>query len=148
MTIYGCAAGSRTARVLQRFDSTQSASLAHVAINAGHVAYVASIADVVCGKYAPPEQSCSSSEIDAFDLSSGRRRLQVYGDAQALVLTDDGWVAWLSAPDKAGGRELWARDSAGERRLDAGAIDPSSLAAGATKVFWTNAGAPASATLS
>ena len=89
--------------------------------------------------------------VVVYDMVTGHRTFsEALGDAPAahaasLVLKPDGPVAWTAHP-LSGDWEVSRDDSSGTAVVDSGpGIDPSSLAAGGSWLYWTNAGSPRSA---
>lgn len=112
------------------------------------------------GALAPPMTSCGEA-LSATSLRSGRRlhrvsvrAAQCNGHILALLLREDGALAWIAANDKEGCPvraemlEVHALDSSGERVLAVGEnIDSNSLALAGSALYWTQGGKPFSATL-
>lgn len=71
------------------------------------------------------------------------------GAAQTLVVKSDGSVAWTVAADREEGTyQVHAVDRTGSRTLATGGdIAPESLALAGSTIYWTQGGAPQSATL-
>ena len=61
----------------------------------------------------------------------------VGGRVRALVVTPDGWVAWIQQRP-AGVFEVWRFDSRGRQRLDRGHVNALSLCRMGSRVFWTH----------
>ncbi len=142
VTLYGCLAARGRAVRLGSFADTDAVAVRHVRLRGPFVAYALTVVDVPCSKYT--SDPCDRAAVEVYDLRSGRARVRARARADAVALTASGWVAWVTPAPRA----VDARDSAGRRRLDTGAIDPRSLAAtGRHGVAWTRDGARRSAVL-
>ncbi len=87
--------------------------------------------------------TCMGDQVALADLRKGTQR---WFPGRAFVLTNRGSLALLR--DEPDGRiAVIAIDRGGTRTLDAGAIDPGSLARGGRRVYWLNAGEPRTALL-
>jgi hypothetical protein len=103
-------------------------------------------------RYNPSFQGFPSS-VNALDTGSGQRRTTpattgspATSSVTALVLQPSGAFAWIGS---AATLEVHRYDAAGDTMIDSGAdIDPASLAAGRTRLYWTRAGTPHTATFS
>ena len=91
------------------------------------------------------------ASVRVIDMLTGHSTFSGSGgfSAGSLALKADGSVAWIaSVPGPAGSRSWDVRrhDSTGTATVDSGPqIDPGSLAAGGSWLYWTNAGSPRSA---
>ena len=88
--------------------------------------------------------------MTVIDMVTGRRTFFSEGFIEGnedLVLKPDGSVAWVTVSRfKPTTWEVSRHDSAGTATLDSGpGIDPQSLAAGGSWLYWTDAGSPRSA---
>lgn len=98
-------------------------------------------------------EDCGTSLFESVNLGNGHVKVSLPSVREggpalpsALVVTDGGWIAWVSSAS-ATGTPLLARDSKGQRTLDPGPIDAGSLRAGGAAVRWKNEGIPRSAAL-
>jgi hypothetical protein len=104
---------------------------------AGHyVAFALDDTDIVCSKYEPSSPQCETHEVASYDLKTGHARARAAGTPAALVITERGWIAWVEGS----AHSLLAFDSHGLHTLDAGPVDPRSLAARGQSVGWTSGG--------
>ena len=103
-------------------------------------------------RYNPGFQGFPSS-VNALDTSTAQRRTApattgnpAASTVTALVLQPGGSFAWIGS---AATLEVHRFDSAGDTLVDSGAdIDPGSLAAGSTQLYWLRAGVARSAPFS
>jgi hypothetical protein len=168
LMVVGCAYGHRSSSMLGLFPECGSAGGC-----AGVEQETLAGPIIAYGAFSAPEPDPGSGEgkgsflVVVRDLRSGKVLLITptgtpggtptpgrvgVGRAVAIVLKSDGAVAWIAekeAGSSGGGYEVHAADRAGIRLLAAGAgIEPSSLALGGSTLYWTQAGGPASASLS
>jgi hypothetical protein len=141
-----CRKGRRPV-VLLRTGPGDSVTISHPVFTPGYVAFATSSFSTACTKYLGDDPQCRSVGVASYNRRTGRRRASGGGVADILLATPAGWLAWLSPADATGSRTLRAADTAGERELAAGAIDPASLTVAGPVVSWAAGGVPASATL-
>jgi hypothetical protein len=91
-------------------------------------------------------EDCGTSLFESVNLGNGHVKVSLPSVREggpdlpsALVVTHDGWIAWVSGAS-ATGTPLLARDSKGQRTLDPGPIDAGSLRVDGAAVRWTDAG--------
>ncbi len=95
------------------------------------------------------------SAVAVYDMATGQRTFyeRVRGPENLppatggnLVLKPDGSVAWMSRATSTGIWSVNRHDSTGTATVDSGPqVDPHSLAAGGSWLYWTDAGSPRSA---
>ena len=87
--------------------------------------------------------------VVVFDMVTGQRTFATgftTGNIDVFVLKPDGSVAWITADRFNPTWEVSRHDSTGTAVVDSGpGIDPRSLAAGGSWLYWTVAGSPRSA---
>jgi hypothetical protein len=91
--------------------------------------------------------------VKVIDMVTGHQSFSARADtdldhANQLVLKANGSVGWIEYVPRQAGTIWYVRrhDSTGTATVDSGsAIDPKSLAAGGSWLYWTNAGSPRSA---
>lgn len=141
-TLHVCRPGGRRMR-RETFSEGVAVKVKLVSFTRRYVAYAVDLTDVACTKY-DGSSVCFRSYVNAFDLRTGRRRASAAATAQALVLASNGWIAWVPGESTA---PVLARVAGETRTLDAGPVDPSSLAVAGREVRWLRDGAPQSAEL-
>jgi hypothetical protein len=125
-----------------------SVSISHGVFTTGYVAFARSSLSTACTKYLGDDPQCHSTGVASYNRRTGRLRASGSGQADVLVVTPAGWLAWLSPADGSGARTLQAVDSHGARVLASGAIDPASVRAAGSTVSWTVGDVAGAATLS
>jgi hypothetical protein len=98
-------------------------------------------------------EDCETSLFESVNLGTGRVKVSLPSVREggpalpsALVVTHNGWIAWVSR-GAAGATPLMARGSKEQRTLDPGPIDAGSLRVSGAAVRWEDAGVAHSATL-
>jgi hypothetical protein len=144
-TVYACRPARKRRVKLFEVADTEIWSPKVMRIRSRWWAFAASTDDVACEKYAQP--NCMGSYVAAYDLKTGALRCSTRAAANALALTSNGWIAWLTAGAAGRPATLSACDSGGVRPLDQGTIDPASLTASGPLITWARDGRPQSAML-
>jgi hypothetical protein len=139
--VYACLERTGRSRRLGSFDSSQGPGINNTIIAGRFVAYQ----NLDC------ENDCAASQIRVIDLGTGKIKRSAAEGPHALrldglVLRPNGSVAWIRAFDD-GTSQVRKLDAGGEAVLDSGSIEAGSLALGSSRLYWTKAGAPMSATL-
>jgi hypothetical protein len=146
--IRGCRYSKNKAYTLSASSQTVGETVAQLRLSGRFVGYMVE----GCIKASP-----CGVEVRVVDLSTGKRTVQASAfqasgmplfEVTDLELKSNGSVAWIEKL-AAGGYEVRKSDASGRNLLlDSGPdIDPSSLAASASIVYWTKAGVPRSAKL-
>lgn len=99
-----------------------------------------------------------SARVRVVDVTSGRNKHAVTSfiprgtresppspRLPALQLKPNGSAAFILGPDADAAWAVWKLDPDGDTRLDAGNLDPHSLATNRTRIYWTRDGVPSSA---
>ncbi len=149
VTVLGCLTSRQRPVALLSFGEGESPEFDRLvgpdpAFAGPYVAFVLTVVEGACGKYTGGGPQCEQHRLGSYDLRTGRPRARASSAAEALVLTAQGWIAWIEPT----GDVLRAIDSHGARVLDPGPVDPHSLAVSGQTVRWTSAGTPHSALLS
>jgi hypothetical protein len=153
---YVCAFKQGTPRKIYRFpfgrDPALSPSGRSAKVAGRYVAFVF----YGLGSFCVSSGSPGASKVWVVDMVTGQRTFSetltggenLPGPGDDLVLKPDGSVAWVTS-DRCSGATILSvnrHDSTGTASVDAGpGIDPNSLAAGGSWLYWTNAGSPRSA---
>lgn len=139
--IYGCWHRARP-RLLEALESGDEPSFVGTAFAAHYVGYAADHLDMMCAKVMGADPRCQSSRLHAFDLRTGRQRVSVTLDARPaqFALGTRGWLAWVTAPDAQGVREVRGAAGGATRTLDRGAIDPDSIRVRGDDASWRRDG--------
>lgn len=119
-------------------DYVSSQSYELVGLRGRFVALTTESTDVSCKAACPPGYSGSSSRIEVFDSRRRREVRSIAAQAQKVVLTTRGAVAWSELEGK--GIAIRAADGAGSRVLDSGAIAADALRVELTIVSWVKDG--------
>jgi len=147
-TIVGCWRAKERRRVaLLRHGVGQALFVDRKRLAGRYVALQTTVVDAACTKYMGSSPECFTYRLASYDVRTGRHRAQGDGAPAAFALTTRGWLAWVTAPDGSGAATVFARDGAGRRQLDAGAIDPRSLSVTDDVVSWTRDGVEQTATV-
>ena len=140
--LYACDRKTRKRRKLaEAFDDgyVSSEEFHSVRLHGRYAAFVDHSYDISCKAACPPGYEADSYSIGVYASRSGKTRfIGPDSSPTALVLTVKGAIAW--AEGSGGAVKIQARDSAGTRTLDTGAIDPRSLGVELTIVSWTKDG--------
>ena len=139
--LYGCAYATGRRLLLAEAsddDYVSSQSYELVGLRGRFVALTTESTDVSCKAACPPGYSGSSSRIEVFDIRRRRQVRSIAAQAQKVVLTTRGAVAWSELEGK--GIAIRAADGAGSRVLDSGAIAADSLRVELTIVSWVKDG--------
>jgi hypothetical protein len=148
VTVLGCLTSRQRPVALLRFEEGESPGFDRLVgpdpVFAGpYVAFALTVVEGACGKYTGGGPQCEQHRLGSYDLRTGRPRARASSAAEALVVTAQGWIAWIEPA----GDALRAIDSHGGRVLDPGPVDPHSLAVSGQTVLWTSVGTPHSAQL-
>jgi hypothetical protein len=148
--LYGCLYARKKPMLLADLtNGTLLTSVTAIQIQANRVGIATVTSDELQGKY-DPTNTKSDWRVDTYDLGVRKATLDVdQGQTQigSLVLSVGGNPAWV-AIGPAGVNTVMASDANGQRTLDTGAIDPTSLAIAGATVSWVNAGVQKTADLS
>jgi hypothetical protein len=153
---YVCGFSQGMPRKIYRFpfgqDPAVSPSGPSAKVAGRYVAFVFYGLTGFCGSSGHP----GASRVWVVDMLTGQRTFSETltggenfpGPGNDLVLKPDGSAAWVTS-DRCSGATIFSvnrHDSTGTASVDSGPqIDPRSLAAGGSWLYWTNAGSPRSA---
>lgn len=146
--MYGCLrSNGRAIRLQGAYDSGEDGrSYTHVKLAGRFVAWDDGRYDITCKADCPPGYVPNHDAIAVRDLRRHHTRfVQLTSGAGAVAVNHSGGVAWVQGSGNA--MTVHARDSSGERTLDRGRIDDTSLKVRGGTVRWLNAGQPRSAPL-
>lgn len=151
-SLFGCSRSHQARKDLFDFEDGDEPTLAVAAFTPPYAAFFLSWQATSCVFYeSAGAEHCGETLFESANLSTGRVRLTVEQPETApppreLVVTRVGWIAW-TVDGSSGTAALFARDSAGKRKLDLGPVDAGSLKLSGETVRWSDAGVAHTAVL-
>ncbi|HEY8304952.1 MAG TPA: hypothetical protein VIG42_10255 [Solirubrobacteraceae bacterium] len=152
--LYGCRSAHQAPTLLFDFEDGDRPEIVIAAFNGSYAAFFLGWQSSTCSFYESAGAiDCSQSLFESVNLGGARGGVSVTNEdpnftepPSALVVTHAGWIAWAARLSRTS-QPLLARDSRGERTLDAGPIDARSLRVSGKNVRWSDAGVAHSAVL-
>jgi len=146
--LYACRTGYRPV-LLVATEPGDSINPGHVVFAAKYVGFSTAFYSSACSKYQPGGAECSGFGVSSYNTRTGDARTSTSTPAavDALAVSGQGWLAWVTPAAADGGRTVVARNRL-ERTLAQGDIAPASLKATGGTLRWARDGAPESAPFS
>jgi len=143
--LYACRTGYRPVLLIAT-EPGDSIDPSHVVFAAKYVGFSTSFYSSSCSKYQPGGAECSGLGVSSYNTRTGDVRTTTSTPAavDALAVSAQGWLAWVTPAAADGSRTVVARNRL-ERVLAQGSISPTSLKASAGTLRWTRDGKPESA---
>jgi len=143
--LYACRTGYRPVLLIATGPG-DSLDPGHVVFSPKYVGFSTSFYSSSCSKYQPGGAECSGLGVSSYNTRTGDVRTTTSTPAavDALAVSAQGWLAWVTPAAPDGSRTVVARNRL-ERVLAQGSIPPASLKATDGTLRWTRDGTPESA---